>query len=131
MRVPVKSQTAKGPYSVALEVDGTVYISGQGGFDPDTGEKVEGGIRAETTQTLVTIARILAEVGLSRHDLVSVTCYLTDIADWPAMNEAYAVFFEGGLAPTRTAVGVSALPFGLCVEMTAVAIRPREDDVMR
>ncbi|WP_113704387.1 RidA family protein [Nonomuraea lactucae] len=123
MHVPVRSNTAKGPYSVALEANGLIFISGQGGLDPRTGAKVDGGIREETRQTLENIDGLLTEAGLSRSDLASVTCYLTDIDDWPAMNEVYAAFFEGVRPPTRTAVEVSRLPFGLSLEMTAIAVR--------
>jgi len=121
--VPAVSVPARGPYSIALEAHGQVYLSGQGGLDPATGIKVPGGIRAETRRTLDTIDQLLREQGLTRASLVSITCYLADIDDWPAMNEVFVEFFDGVLPPTRTAVEVSRLPFDLAVELTAVAVR--------
>jgi 2-iminobutanoate/2-iminopropanoate deaminase len=112
---------AKGPYSSAIESNGTLYLAGQGGFLP-TGEPADG-IRAQTRATLENIDRLLAAAQWSRDDLVSITCYLVDIDEWPALNEEYAAFFAGGPVPTRTAVGVAQLPFGLRVEMTCIASR--------
>lgn len=114
---------AKGPYSTAIEADGTLYIAGQGGFLAD-GTIAPGGIRAETRATLENVRRIMESMGdWSLADLTQVTCYLADIDEWGELNEEYAAFFGDGPAPTRTAVGVASLPFGLRVEMTCVANR--------
>lgn len=98
-----------------------MFLSGQGGLDPATGQLVEKGIESETRQTLINIGDLLSEAGLGYEDLVQVTCYLTDIDDWPKLNAVYAEVLGVNSRPTRTAVGVSQLPFGLSVEMTAVA----------
>lgn len=119
----ISQQYAKGPYSTVVGAGPFVFLSGQGGIDPSTGEKVPGGIRAETTTTLRNIDNLLRDAGLTLDDLVSVTCYLTSIDDWPAMNEAYAEVLGETARPVRTAVEVSRLPFGLCIEMTAMAYR--------
>lgn len=111
----------KGPYSAAIRAGDLLYLSGQGGFDPATGAVVAGGIEAQTRQTLVNIRDLLAQAGLGLDRLVQVTCYLTDIDDWPHMNALYAEALGDDARPTRTAVGVAALPLGLVVEMTAVA----------
>lgn len=113
----------KGPYSVALEANGLVFLSGQGGFAPDSGAVVPGGIDAETRATLEAIERLLERAGLNIESLVSLTCYLADINEWPAMNKAFIEFFGARRPPTRTAIEAAALPFGLRVEITAIAAR--------
>jgi 2-iminobutanoate/2-iminopropanoate deaminase len=119
----ISQQSAKGPYSTVVGAGPFVFLSGQGGIDAKTGVKVEGGIRAETTQTLRNISDLLRAANLTMDHLVSITCYLTDINEWSSMNEAYAGMLGASSRPVRTAVEVSGLPFGLCIEMTAVAYR--------
>lgn len=114
---------AMGPYATTVRAGGFLYLSGQGGLDPETGEPGEIGIAAETRQTLENMSRLLQADGYDLRDLVQVTCYLTDLSEWARMNDAYAEFFPEGPRPTRTAVGVRELPFGLTLEMTAVAYR--------
>ncbi|HEX9228682.1 MAG TPA: RidA family protein [Arthrobacter sp.] len=115
-----------GPFSAAIISDGICYLSAQGGLDPTTGDVVAGGIRAETRQAMENIAAILASGGMTLADVLTVTCYLTDIADWPAMNKEYASHFGAGqILPARTAVSVAALPMNLHIEITATARAPR------
>lgn len=121
MHKMISDRTAKGPYSTAVQAGGFVFLSGQGGLDPATGQPVAKGIEGETRQTLINIGDLLSEAGLGYEDLVQVTCYLTDIDDWPKLNTVYAEVLGEKSRPTRTAVGVSQLPFGLSVEMTAIA----------
>ncbi len=118
----VISHNAKGPYSSAIESNGTLYLAGQGGLTPE-GTIVEGGIRAETRTTLANIRDLMENAGWSTDDLTQITCYLVDIGEWGQLNEEYAAFFGDGPVPTRTAVGVAALPLGLRVEMTCIASR--------
>jgi 2-iminobutanoate/2-iminopropanoate deaminase len=114
-----------GPFSPAVIAGGVCYLSGQGGLDPATGEVVEGGIRPETHQTLRNVEAVLAAGGMTLSDVVTVTCYLVDIDEWPAMNEVYAAHFDDSRPyPARTAVAVAALPNGMRVEMTVIAVPP-------
>ena len=114
-----------GPFSPAVIAGGVCYLSGQGGLDPATGEVVEGGIRPETHQTLRNVEAVLAAGDMTLSDVVTVTCYLVDIDEWPAMNEVYAAHFDDSRPhPARTAVAVAALPNGMRVEMTVTAVRP-------
>lgn len=114
-----------GPFSPAVIANGVCYLSGQGGLDPATGEVVEGGIGPETHQTMRNVEAVLAAGGMTLSDVVSVTCYLIDIAEWPAMNEAYTSHFDDTQPyPARTAIAVAALPNGMRVEMTVTAIPP-------
>lgn len=117
----ISDETARGPYWTIVRAGPFVFLSGQGSVDPATGQVVAGDIETETRLTLNNIAALLAEAGLGVENLVQVTCYLTDLAEWDRMNPVYAAVLGPGARPARTAVGVAALPFGLRIEMTAVA----------
>lgn len=119
----IANETAKGPYSTIIEAGDFVYLSGQGGIDPRTDRVAPGGIRAETRQTLANIADLLAQAGLSMRNLVQMTCYLADIDEIGPMNEAYAEVCGEDVRPTRTTIAAAGLPFGLRIEMAAVAYR--------
>lgn len=112
-----------GPYSTTYRAGDVLYLSGQGSVDPLTGDAVLGDIREQTRNTLENIERLLTAEGFAIDDLAQLTCYLTDIDEWPAMNEAYSAALDGRARPVRTAVQVAALPFGLSLEITAVAHR--------
>ncbi len=123
MHIVLADDTAKGPYSTLIQAGDFVYLSGQGGIDPATDAIVEGGIKAETKQTFANIEALLKRAGLGLENLVQMTCFLADIDELGAMNEAYAEACGPGVSPVRTSVAVAALPFGLRVEMSAVAYR--------
>jgi 2-iminobutanoate/2-iminopropanoate deaminase len=109
-----------GPYSQAVVAGGWIFVSAEKGVDPATGKIVEGGVPAETEQTLTNIRTILAAAEASLGDVVRCVVYLTDISQFPAMNEVYARFFPER-PPARTTVGVSELPLGLNVMIEATA----------
>ncbi len=113
---------AIGPYSQAIEANGTVYVSGQLPIDPATGEFAQGGIQAEARQSLTNIKNILAEAGLTMQNVVKVTVLLADISNFAAVNEVYAEFFQAPY-PARSAFAVAALPKGANVEIEAIAVR--------
>ncbi|MDU0347365.1 Rid family detoxifying hydrolase [Actinomyces sp. MRS3W] len=119
---------AVGPYSQAVSTGdtsgATVYISGQVPLDPATGTLVDGGIQAQAEQALKNVGAILAAAGLGYEHVVKTTVLLADIADFAAVNEVYARFFDGGVLPARAAFGVAALPLGAGVEIEAIALRP-------
>lgn len=108
------------PFSPAVRANGFVFVAGQLGTD-STGRLVPGGIRAETRQTLENIRGVLARSGSSMDQVVKCTVFLTDVAEWGAMNEVYATFFGAGRYPARSAVGVSALLLNARVEIECVA----------
>lgn len=114
---------AKGAYTPLVIAGPFAFISGQGGLLPD-GTLAPGGIAGETIATLQNVERILREINATAADLVAVTCYLTDLSEWDEMDAAYRRFFGDRPLPTRTAVGVAALPFGIRLEMTATAYVP-------
>lgn len=113
---------AIGPYSQAVEANGTVFVSGQLPIDPATGEFAEGGIKALARQSLTNIKNILAEAGLTMNNVCKVTVLLADINDFAAVNEVYAEFFEAPY-PARSAFAVAALPKGAAIEIEAIAAR--------
>ena len=113
---------AIGPYSQAINSNGTVYVSGQLPIDPATGEFKEGCIRCKARQSLTNIKHILEESGLTMKDVVKVTVLLTDINDFAAVNEVYADFFEPPY-PARSAFAVAALPKGAPIEIEAIAVK--------
>jgi 2-iminobutanoate/2-iminopropanoate deaminase len=99
-----------------------IYVSGMIGLDDDFSGIIEGGIGAETTQALRFVERILRECSAELADVVKVTVYMTDLAEWDAMNQAYLDAF-GTHTPARIAVGCSSLLFGATVEFDCVAYR--------
>lgn len=113
---------AIGPYSQAIEANGTVYVSGQLPINPATGEFAEGGIQAEARQSLTNIKNILAEEGMTMQNVVKVTVLLADISNFAAVNEVYAEFFAAPY-PARSAFAVAALPKGANIEIEAIAVK--------
>jgi 2-iminobutanoate/2-iminopropanoate deaminase len=112
---------AVGPYSQAVEANGTLYLSGQLPIDAATGTMPEG-IEAQTRQSLTNIGHILTEAGYEFKDVVKVCVMLDDIADFAAMNAVYATFFTEQM-PARFCYEVSKLPMGAKVEIDAVACK--------
>lgn len=117
-----QAPAAIGPYSQAIEANGTIYVSGQLPIDPATGQFAEGGIQAEARQSLTNIKNILAEAGLTMQQVAKVTVLLTDISHFAAVNEVYAEFFQTP-CPARSAFAVAALPKGANIEIEAIATR--------
>jgi len=112
---------AIGPYSQAVEANGTLYISGQVAIDPATGKMVEGGITEQTTRVLKNIKAILLAAGYTLDDVVKSTCLLSDMSDFKAMNEVYAQFYTSD-QPARAAFAVKGLPLGALIEIETVAV---------
>ena len=110
---------AVGPYSQAIELNGTLFVSGQLPVNPADGSVPEG-IEAQTRQSLQNIGAILEEARLSFNDVVKTTVLLEDIADFGAMNAVYAEFFPE-TKPARVCYQVVALPKGVKVEIDAIA----------
>lgn len=116
-----KAPQAIGTYSQAVKVDNTVYISGQIPLVPETMEVVGGGIEAEITQVFENLKAVAEAAGGSLSDIVKVNIYLTDLSNFPTVNEIMATYFAEPY-PARAAVGIAALPKGVGVEMEAVMV---------
>jgi 2-iminobutanoate/2-iminopropanoate deaminase len=114
---------AIGPYSQATRAQGLLFTAGQVGFDPATGELVDGGIAGQTERVLQNLRAILEASGLSMTSVVKTTVFLVDMADFAEMNAVYAHAF-GEHRPARSTVAVAALPRGARVEIEAVAVLP-------
>lgn len=114
---------AIGPYSQATRAAGLLFTAGQVGFDPATGELVDGGITEQTERVLRNIRAILQAAGVDLSGVVKTTVYLVDMADFAEMNTVYARAF-GEHRPARSTVAVAALPRGARVEIDAVAVLP-------
>jgi 2-iminobutanoate/2-iminopropanoate deaminase len=113
---------AIGPYSQAIEVNGTLYISGQIPIDPATGKFVEGGITEQTEQVMKNIGAILKAAGFDYCDVVKSTCLLSDMDHFASMNAVYGKFYHEN-PPARAAYAVVKLPMGALVEIETVACR--------
>ena len=113
---------AIGPYSQAVEINGTLYISGQIAIDPKTGNMIEGGVTEQTEQVMKNIGAILHEAGYSYDHVVKSTCLLDDMNNFSAMNEVYAKYYSEA-RPARAAFGVVQLPKNALVEIETIAAK--------
>ena len=112
---------AIGPYSQAVKNGNTLYLSGQIGMIPATGELISADVREQTAQALKNMKAVLAAAGATPENVVKTTVFLTDMADFQAMNAVYAETFASD-APARSCVAVAALPKGARVEVEAIAV---------
>ncbi|XP_004461342.1 2-iminobutanoate/2-iminopropanoate deaminase [Dasypus novemcinctus] len=117
-----KAPAALGPYSHAVLVDRTIYISGQLGLDPSSGQLVSGGVTEEAKQALTNIGEILKAASCDFTNVVKATVLLADINDFNAVNEIYKQYFKSNF-PARAAYQVAALPKGARIEIEAIAVQ--------
>lgn len=117
-----KAPAALGPYSQAIEVNGTLYISGQIPFVPETMTLVSDDVKAQTRQSLENLKAILDEAGYSFKDVVKATCFIKDMNDFGAINEVYAEYL-GDVKPARACVEVARLPKDVKVEIELIAVK--------
>lgn len=111
-----------GPYSIAVESNGFVFLSGQVALDPATSERAPDEIEAQTRRVLDNIGLVLDDLGLDHSDIVKTTVFLADMADYPVVNDVYAGYF-GDRPPARSAVQAAGLPGGFLIEIEAIAAR--------
>ena len=116
-----KAPAAIGPYSQATKAGNTVYVSGQIGMNPATGELVADGVKEQTAQALANLKAVLDEAGASPAHVTKVTVFILDMADFATVNGVYAETF-GVEPPARSCVAVAALPKGARVEIEAIAV---------
>lgn len=117
-----KAPAAVGPYSQAVEINGTLYVSGQVPLNAETGSVVEGGIQEQTDQVMKNIGMILDEAGYTFTDVVKSTCLLSDMANFKAMNTVYAKYYPDS-QPARAAFAVKELPLGVLIEVETIAVK--------
>ncbi len=116
-----------GPYSQAVIVEdsGMIYTAGQIALDAASGEMVEGGVREQSMKVMENLRSVLEEAGSGLGHVVKTTIYLSDMGDFPAVNEVYAGYFARPPYPARSTVEVASLPKGALVEIDAVAMVSR------
>ncbi len=122
-RVSVHSPEAPvpaGPYAHAIRAGDFVFVSGQVGIDPATGQLVEG-LEAQARQALLNLQTILRDADSSLADVVKTTIFITDIAHFPRVNAVYGDFM-GAVPPARSTIGVSALPLQALIEIEVIAL---------
>lgn len=117
-----KAPAAIGPYSQAIEVNGFVFASGQIPINPETGAMVEADIKAQTHQALKNASEVMKSAGIDLSHVVKTTVFLSDMANFAAMNEVYATYFKEPF-PARSAVAVKELPKGALVEVECIAVK--------
>ena len=111
-----------GPYSVATEANGFVFVSGQVGIDPSTNSSAGSDVVTQAKRVMENIGSILGSLGLGYDDVVKTTIFLADIGDFAAVNEVYGRYFGDG-PPARSTFGVAGLPKGYLVEIEVIAAR--------
>lgn len=119
-----KAPAAIGPYSQAIETNGTVYVSGQLPVDPHTGQMIEGDIKTLAHQVFKNISQILSAAGLGLDNVVKVTVMMADMNDFADMNEVYASYFSEPY-PARSAYAVKTLPKNSRLEIECIAVAPQ------
>ena len=110
------------PFSAAVRAGSMLYLSGQLGIGVGSNKLVTGGIAAETAQALENVETLLLEAGSSKEQIVRCEVFLSDFADFSAMNEAYKAFFGTGPYPARSAVAVAGMALDAKIEIQATAV---------
>jgi 2-iminobutanoate/2-iminopropanoate deaminase len=114
--------TPIGPYSIATEANGLVFISGQVALDPATNERAPDDVAAQAARVMDNLGAVLSDLGLGYGDVVKTTIFLADMADFPVVNGVYARYFDDA-PPARSTVQAAGLPAGFLVEIEAIAVR--------
>ena len=117
-----KAPNAVGTYSQAVIANGTIYVSGQLPIDAATGEFVPGGIKEQLHQVFKNLQYVLEEGGYTFADVVKTNVYLSDMGNFAALNEVYALYFKEPY-PARVAYQVAALPKAALVEIDVIAVK--------
>jgi len=118
-----KAPGAIGPYSQAVKVNNLVFVSGQIPLNPETGQVVQGDIKAQAGQALENIKAILKAAGSSLNDVVKTTVFMKNLKDFAAMNAVYQEYFQEN-PPARTTIEIVGLPRDAIIEIEAIAVIP-------
>jgi len=117
-----KAPKAIGPYSQAIDINGTLFVSGQIPIDPETDKLIEGDIKEQTTQVLRNIDAVLSAAGYSRRDVVLCNCMLDNMDDFKAFNEVYSAYFDKD-PPARATFETARLPLDAKIEIETIAMK--------
>ena len=110
-----------GPYSQALQIGETLYISGQIGLDPESGELQNNDLETETRQMMANVKAILSEAGMNLENVIKCTIYLDNMDEFSKINQIYGEYFRER-PPAREAIEISKLPKGANVEISVIAV---------
>ncbi|MDD3877240.1 MAG: RidA family protein [Bacteroidales bacterium] len=124
MKKIIKTQNAPlpvGPYNQAVYINGTLFVSGQIPVNPISGQIVKESIESEARQVLENIKAILSEAGMDFSNIVKTSIFITDMGNFAIVNKVYAEYFTGEF-PARETIQVGALPLGVNVEISAIAV---------
>ena len=124
MKKAIKTDKAPapiGPYNQAVMAGNTLYVSGQIPLNPASGELVKGDVKEQTRMVMENLKAILAEAGLDFSHVVKCSIFISDMKDFPLINEVYGSYFTEN-APARETVQVAGLPLGVDVEISCIAI---------
>jgi len=111
-----------GPYNQAVQVDNMLFVSGQIPLDPATGHLVQGDVQAQTRMVMENIRAILAAAGMDFSHVVKCSIFISNMHDFPKINEVYASYFDQD-PPARETVQVGALPKFVDVEISCIAVK--------
>jgi 2-iminobutanoate/2-iminopropanoate deaminase len=111
-----------GPFSQAIEINGTLFVSGQLPIDPIIGKIIDGNVARQTKQVMENLGSVLKSAGFSFSDIVKTSCLLKDINDFSEMNNIYKEYFQS-VPPARVAYEVANLPLNALIEIDAIAIK--------
>lgn len=117
-----KAPAPIGPYSQAVQIDRTLYVSGQIAIDPSSNELIMGSIQEESHQVMRNLSAVLSEAGYSFDNIVKTTIFLSDMTLFPEVNEVYGSYFNSDF-PARETVAVAGLPKGVNVEISVIAFK--------
>ena len=117
-----KAPAALGPYSQGIEINGTLYVSGQIPFVPETMTLVSDDVKAQTRQSLENVKAIVEAAGYTMKDIVKAGVFIKNMDDFAAINEVYAEYL-GDVKPARACVEVARLPKDVKVEIEVIAIK--------
>ena len=111
-----------GPYSQAIQAGNLLFVSGQIAIEKSSGKLITSDVEAETTQVMANLDEILKSAGISFSNVVKTTIFLKDMGAFPRVNEIYGKYFKDA-PPARETVEVSALPKGVNVEISCIAVK--------
>ena len=117
-----KAPAPIGPYSQAVQIDRTLYVSGQIAIDPSSNELIMGSIQEESHQVMRNLSAVLSQAGYSFDNIVKTTIFLSDMTLFPEVNEVYGSYFNSDF-PARETVAVAGLPKGVNVEISVIAFK--------
>ncbi len=120
-----KAPAAIGPYSQAVEINGTLYISGQIPMNPSSGKIEADNVSEQAEQVFANISAILEEAGYSFDEVVKSTVFLTDMTDFQALNAVYGKYYTQN-CPARSTIAVKGLPLGVLVEIETIAVKAND-----